>query len=55
MTISSDDLLIQRLEAAGERLTWAVNSTVYQLGGVRFIVWTLPGGGWGICANLPYG
>jgi hypothetical protein len=45
MPFPPDDILIQRLEQQGERLTWAINSTVYLLGGTRFIVWMKLTGG----------
>ncbi len=47
-----DEILIQRLQADGERVTWAINSTVYLMKGIRFIVWVKPVSGWGV-APLP--
>lgn len=52
MSQSKEEILIQQLQGEGERLTWAINSTVYSLEGSRFITWAKEGGGWGV-APLP--
>jgi hypothetical protein len=43
-----DEPLIQRLRSEGERLTWAINSTVYLMKGARFIAWMKPVKGLGV-------
>jgi hypothetical protein len=44
----SDEILIQRLQVHGERVTWAISSTVYLMKGSRFIAWMKPVRGLGV-------
>lgn len=50
MTRTPEEILIKRLQAEAERPTWAINSTVYNLHGKRYIVWTNDKGGFGVAA-----
>ncbi len=36
------DRFMQLLQERGERLTWAIGSTVYRLADMRYIIWTHP-------------